>query len=135
MLIELAFTEEFHYPDDPSGITIPVWLTYGEEDVRVSAKIDTGSEVCLFSYEIGLKLAVPIETGLPAVLNSLGGPIEAFGHELLIQAGDLCLKSLVYFAKYRGLPRNILGRQGWLRNLRLAIVDYDNVLYLGVYDS
>ena len=135
MVVELAFTEEFRYRDDPSGVTIPVWLTFGKEDIRVFAKIDTGSEVCLFSYEIGLKLGVPIETGTPGVLNSLGGPLDAFGHEVVIQSGHLCLESFVYFAKYRGLPRNILGRQGWLRNLRLGLVDYDNLLYLSAYDS
>ena len=39
-----------------------------------------------------------------------------------------------YFAKYPGLPRNILGRQGWLRNLRMAVIDYDSLLYLSAYD-
>jgi hypothetical protein len=41
----------------------------------------------------------------------------------------------VYFAKYPGLPRNILGRQGWLHNRRLAVIDYDNLLYLSAYDA
>ena len=49
--------------------------------------------------------------------------------------GELAFHSLVYFAKYPGLPRNILGRQGWLRNLRLAVIDYDNLLYLSAYDA
>jgi len=33
------------------------------------------------------------------------------------------------------LPRNLLGRQGWLRNLKLGIIDYDNLLYLSAYGS
>jgi hypothetical protein len=33
------------------------------------------------------------------------------------------------------LRRNLLGRQGWLRKLRIAVIDYDNLLYLSVYDS
>lgn len=69
------------------------------------------------------------------MLSSLGGPLEAFGHEVTLQTGTLVFHSLVYFAKYPGLPRNILGRQGWLRNLRLAIIDYDNLLYLSAYDA
>jgi hypothetical protein len=32
--------------------------------------------------------------------------------------GERAFHSLIYFAKYPGLPRNVLGRQGWLRNLR-----------------
>lgn len=39
------------------------------------------------------------------------------------------------FAKYPGLQRNLLGRQGWLRNLRLGLIDYDNLLYLSAYDA
>ena len=36
--------------------------------------------------------------------------------------------------KYPNLPRNILGRQGWLRNIKLGIVDYENMMYLGRYE-
>jgi hypothetical protein len=39
------------------------------------------------------------------------------------------------FAKYPGLQRNVLGREGWLRNLRIAVIDYDSLLYLSAYDS
>jgi hypothetical protein len=37
--------------------------------------------------------------------------------------------------KYPNLPRNLLGQQGWLRNLKLAVIDYDNLLYLISYGS
>ncbi|MGH9751482.1 MAG: hypothetical protein ACREA2_01755 [Blastocatellia bacterium] len=42
---------------------------------------------------------------------------------------------LVYFTKYPNLPRNLLGRQGWLRNLKLGVIDYENLLYLSAYGS
>ncbi len=135
MATQLSFTEEFHYADDLSGISIPVVLSYGEKSRRVQAKVDTGGEVCLFSREDGMLLGVPIEQGLPITLSSLGGNVDAFGHEVVIQTGKLVFQSLVYFAKYPNLPRNILGRRGWLRNLKLAVVDYDNLLYLSAYDS
>ena len=135
MSTHLTFAEAFLYPDDSSGITIPVVLIYGGKAIRISAKVDTGAAVCLFSHEDGLKLGLPVTQGMPIVLSSLGGPLEAFGHEVTLQTGTLAFQSLVYFAKYPGLPRNILGRQGWLRNLRLAVIDYDNLLYLGAYDS
>jgi|SRR5262245_9427197 hypothetical protein len=135
MATQLTFTEEFVYDDNPSGITVPVALSYGATDILVSAKVDTGAQVCLFSHEDGLKLGIPIEQGIFARLDSLGGPIEAFGHEVTIQTGNLAFYSLAFFAKYPGLSRNILGRQGWLRNLRMAVIDYDNLLYLNAYDS
>jgi hypothetical protein len=136
MNTQLTFTEELAYDEDPDGIPIPVTLSYGIETAIISAKIDTGAGVCLFTHEIGLQLGVPIEQGIPIVLSGIsGGSLEAFGHEVTIQTGDLSFQSIVYFAKHRGLPRNFLGRQGWLRNIKLALVDYDNLLYLSAYDS
>lgn len=134
-MTQLRFTEVYQYPDNLDGITIPVMLTYGAMDIRVQAKVDTGAGVCLFSHEDGLKLGIPVDQGMPSVLRSLGGPLEAFGHEVLLQTGDLVFQSFVYFAKYPGLLYNILGREGWLRKIKLAVIDYDNLLYLTPYDS
>ena len=61
MATQLTFTEEFSYKDDPAGIAIPVMLACGENEAFVSAKVDTGAEVCLFSHEIGLQLGIPVE--------------------------------------------------------------------------
>ncbi|MBS1787686.1 MAG: hypothetical protein JST85_08190 [Acidobacteria bacterium] len=122
----LTFAEELSYKDDEEGIPISVILTYGDKTVRTDAKVDPGSAVCLFSHEDGLDLGIPIEQGVPITLGSLTGSLEAFGHELTLQTGHLVFQSIVYFAKYPGLPRNLLGRRGWLRNLRLGLIDYDN---------
>src|SRR6185503_7775891 len=112
MSIKLNFDEEFRYPDDPSGITIPVVLTHGEKSLRVAGKVDTGAQVCLFAHEVGLRLGLVVEQGTPIVLSSIGRSVEAFGHDVILQAGELGFESRVYFAKYPGLPRNVLGRQG-----------------------
>jgi hypothetical protein len=61
MQIQLSFTEEFRYPDDSSGITIPVRLSHDEKTLTVWAKVDTGGEVCLFSNEIGSRLGLQVE--------------------------------------------------------------------------
>lgn len=135
MATQLTFAEEFHYSDDRSGITIPTLLTYGNKTIRASAKVDTGADVCLFAQEIGIRLGLRVEQGDAISLSTLAGPLEAFGHEIIIQTGALAFQSRIYFAKHPGLPRNILGRQGWLRNLRIAIIDYDSLLYLSAYDS
>ncbi len=133
MAEHLSFADAYHYSDEESGITLSVVLHYGGFSYITSAKVDTGSEVCLFSREVGEDLGLIIEDGIPLGLNSLGGTIEAFGHEVLLQTGDLAFTSFVYFSKYP-VRRNLLGRQGWLRQLRIAIVDYDNTLYLSRYD-
>ncbi|MCX6603464.1 MAG: hypothetical protein NTV52_07710 [Acidobacteria bacterium] len=43
--------------------------------------------------------------------------------------------STVYFFADEAIRKNVLGRRGWLDRVRLAIVDYEQVLYLGPYDS
>src|SRR5262245_47219530 len=134
-MTQLTFDEEYRYEDDEEGIPISVILTYGDNTIRADAKVDPGSAVCLFSHEDGLDLGVPIEQGDPIRLGSLTGSLEAFGHEVTLQTGQLVFQSVVYFAKYPGLPRNLLGRRGWLRNLRLGLIDYDSLLFLSAYDS
>ena len=131
---QLTFDTEYEYTDHPDGIRLPVQISYGANSLRLMAKVDCGAEVCLFSNENGRKLGVAVEQGISIVLDTLGGPIEAFGHEVTLRTGELVFNSLVYFAKYPGLARNILGRQGWLRNLRMAVIDYDNLLYLNSYE-
>ena len=132
---QLSFTQEHRYPDDEEGISISVNLEYEDQSCRVDAKVDPGAAVCLFSNEVGQKLGIPIEQGIPKRLSGLSGSLDAYGHEVTLQTGDIAFQSVVYFAKYPGLQRNLLGRQGWLRNLRLAVIDYDNLLYLSVYDD
>ena len=95
MPTHLTFDEELRYPDDPSGITIPVLLTYGQKSLRVAAKVDTGAQVCLFANEVGLKLGLAVEQGTPIVLSSIGGSVDAFGHEVVLQAGEIAFQSRV----------------------------------------
>jgi hypothetical protein len=134
-MTQLTFDEEYRYEDDEEGIPISVTLTYGDQIVLTEAKVDPGSAICLFTHEVGVALDVPIEQGDPIILRSLTGSLDAFGHEVTLQTGQLVFQSTVYFAKYPGLPRNLLGRRGWLRNLRLGLIDYDNLLYLSAYES
>lgn len=134
-MITLSFTETIRYKESSAGISIPVQLAYGQQVFWTDAKVDPGAEVCLFKHEEGRKLGLLVEQGVPITLGTLTGSVEAFGHEITLQTGGLIFQSLVYFAKYPNLPRNILGRRGWLRNLKLAIIDYDNLLYLSAYDE
>lgn len=132
---QLTFAQEHRYANDAQGIQLEVKLFSAGQTIEVWAKVDPGAEVCLFSRETGEALGISIEQGIPISLASLTGSLEAFGHEVRLQTGDIAFQSMVYFAKYPGLQRNLLGRRGWLRNLRLAVIDYDNLLYLSDYDS
>lgn len=133
MAFQLSFEAEIYYPDKSEGITISTALISGDNLVRTYAKVDPGSEFCVFTNEIGRDLGLDIESGIPKRMGSLTGTLDTFGHEITLQTFDFAFQSVVYFAKYPGLQRNLLGRNGWLRHLNLAIVDYESKLYVSQY--
>jgi hypothetical protein len=67
-------------------------------------------------------------------METLAGSLTAYGHSVTLYTLGLEFDSVVYFAAGPGLPRNLLGREGWLQKVRLAVVDYDAALYLSPYD-
>jgi hypothetical protein len=77
MPTQLSFAEQYRYLDNKAGITIPVLLGHNERVITVTAKVDTGAEVCLFAREHGERLGLSIEEGMAITLNSLGGLVEA----------------------------------------------------------
>lgn len=135
MAEQLVFDLKHIYPDNIDGITLEVILVSGTMQTRTQAKLDCGAEHCIFSREVGLKLGLAIENGLPKLMGTLTGVLDTFGHEVTIQFAGIALHSTVYFAKHPGLLRNLLGRQGWIRQLRVGLVDYDNTLYLSPYNQ
>ncbi|MEK7830058.1 MAG: hypothetical protein AAB401_03185 [Acidobacteriota bacterium] len=133
--VQLTFSLAFRYSDEVSGIIIPIAVRYEGRAIETKAIVDPGAGVCLFKREHGEELGIPIERGELITLDTLGGPIQAFGHEVILQTGDIVFESIVYFAKHHGLKRNLLGRQGWVRKMLLGINDNDNVLYLNSFSD
>jgi hypothetical protein len=132
---QLSFQLLYRYTRTKDGITIPVSLSRGGLYEKAQAKVDTGAENCLFRREIGEALGIDIESGLPKTFSALTGTLDAYGHEVILQSFDLAFQSFVYFAREYELPRNLLGSVGWFRNLRLGLVDYEELLYLSSYSS
>lgn len=135
MAFTLPFSQQLYYEDSLEGIKLDATLRYGEEVVTCSAKVDTGAQVCLFEREIGEGLGIDIESGHRIRLRTLTGTLTAFGHELTLQTAGLTFYTVVYFPSTYNLQRNLLGRHGWLRLIRLGVIDYDNMLYLGQYND
>lgn len=132
-MTELTFDFTHTYSDNADGITVPSVLLSGGKVAYTYAKVDTGAEFCIFSNEVGRQLGLEIESGLPKRMGSLTGSLETFGHEVTLQTFGIAFQSTIYFARYPGLERNLLGRNGWLRHLQLAIIDYENTLHLSQY--
>jgi hypothetical protein len=135
MSFQLSFDLRHKYKSLESGITIETHLQRGDLFVVADAKIDCGADVCLFSREIGERLGIEIESGTPKILGTLTGDFLGYGHELTIKTLGLEFQAVIYFSEFENLPRNFLGRNGWLRLVRLAIIDYDEELYLSHYNE
>lgn len=68
------------------------------------------------------------------IATPTGHSFQAYGHTLSLTTLGLTFdEAIVYFAE--GLRRNVLGRRGWLDQVRLGLVDYDRTLYLSRYDD
>ena len=135
MPFSLTFSLRYEYNTLEEGITIPAVLRLGDRTAYCDAKVDPGAQVCVFQREVGELLSLDIEGGHRIKLNSLGGSLIAFGHSITLNTLDFEFDSLVYFAKDYYLPRNLLGREGWLQKVRMAVIDYSAELYLSYYDA
>ena len=135
MPFPLTFNLRYEYDSQKDGITIPAVLRLNGKTAFCDVKVDPGAQVCVFQRELGESLDLDVESGHRIRLNSLGGSLIAFGHSVTLSTFDMEFDSIVYFAKDYNLPRNLLGRDGWLQKVRLALVDYDAELYLSPYDA
>lgn len=133
--MQLNFDIAYTYDESADGIVIPVILSFGGNTIRTQGCVDCGAGHCLFTNEIGMQLGLNIESGLPKSFGpASGGSLDAFGHEVNLQTLGLSFDTFIYFAKYPGLHRNLLGRNGWLRLLQVGLIDYRNLLCLSKYE-
>jgi hypothetical protein len=120
-----------HIYTSTDGIKIPLVISFGGKEVQTTGYVDSGAEACVFRNEIGQMLGIDIEAGEPKSFGpASGGTLETYGHMVIIEFLGITLESIVYFAKYPGLRRNLLGRNGWLSKLRFGLVDYDRTVFL-----
>ena len=134
MTFQISFGHCHSY-DAREGLAIRAVLIASGRDVSCIAYIDTGASVCLFQRELADTLELDLETGHRINLSTLTGSLPAYGHEVTLQTLDVALHTTVYFASTPGLQRNLLGRAGWLHQLKLGIVDHDEFIYLSHYDD
>lgn len=135
MSFQLNFSRRHEYEYLESGITVKAKLEFGDAQFECEAKVDPGAQHCLFSREIADRIGIDVESGIRCKLGTLTGSLIAYSHEVTLTTLEVALRSPVCFAKEYGLPRNLLGRIGWLQRIRFAIIDYDQELYLSDYND
>lgn len=135
MAHQLDFKISYQYESARGGIAIPTFLLVGHKTAECFAKIDTGSEFCLFQRGIADTLELDLESGTLLQMETLTGVFTAYGHIVTLITLDLAFDVIVYFAADYTLSRNLLGRNGWLQQVRLGLCDYDEMLYVSAYDE
>lgn len=135
MAYEIVYHHRFDYDLDDQGIALPVILSANGRAEAVTACVDCGSTLCVFQREIAERLALRVEDGVEDYVNAMGTAIRVYGHEVTLTLGDLALDLFVYFPDYQWIPRNLLGRQGFLRRLRFGLDDYEGFVYLSHHDD
>lgn len=132
---EINFQKKVIYDSHETGITIEAILRLGDIQTVCLAKVDTGSEICIFRREIGEFLELDIESGIEKKLITLSGGLSAFGHSIELETLGLKFDSLVFFAADYALNRNLLGRHGWLQLVKIGLDDYKSEIYISPNDE
>lgn len=130
MSYQLNFAQRHHFRTTDIGITIPVTLKRNELIALCQAKVDTGCDYCIFQQEIATQLDIDVMDGEPIKLATLAGTVAAYAHTIELETLGVSFESTVLFSAAPRLPRNILGRIGWLNNLHLALTMNDEMIYL-----
>lgn len=123
------------YGTDKASIEVPVTLRFGERTVSFTAQLDTGATFCVFERGYAETLGLSVESGVPLRFSTAMGDFDAYGHTLTLETLHYSFDVTVYFAAHESFTRNVLGRRGWLDQLRLGIVEYEGKLYLSRYDE
>ena len=97
--------------------------------------MDTGASFCIFQGDYAEQLGIDVESGAREVVSTATGRFDVYGHTLTLSCFDWEFEAMVYFATLPNYPRNVVGRSGWLRNFRMALIDHDALLLLSRYDD
>jgi hypothetical protein len=127
----LTFDEKINYPDNEQGINLDVIILNATDNpVSATVKLDTGSTFCIFQRRYAELLGIEVENGERETIRTAKGSFTAYGHEIIIKFSELEWEAVVYFAQDESFPVSVLGRNGFLNKINIAIIDYEQLLYL-----
>jgi len=135
LLTSFEFAVSYHYGAKGPGLTIPLTISNGNRVVHVDPIIDTGASSCIFERKHADVLGLDVESGLLCRFRTATGYFDAYEHTVTLNTLGIEFESPVFFAADPTFTRNFVGRRGWLDRIRVAIVHYDQMLYLSPYDS
>ena len=132
----LTFDEKVKYADDAQGINLDVIISKQTDNpISATVKLDTGSTFCIFQRFYAELLGIEVEKGERETIRTAKGSFTAYGHEILIKFSNLEWEAVVYFAQDENFPISVLGRNDFLNKINIALIDYEQLLYLKSYGS
>lgn len=133
MPYQLNFSQVAEYDSGESGINVKASLRLDQEPIDFAAKVDTGSTNCIFTRKIGERLGLKIEDGLPKWIGTATGKFLTYEHDVTLSVLGFDFDILACFAEDEQFEKNILGRYGFLMQVKIGLVDYEGKLYLSHY--
>lgn len=131
----LDFSDRIDY-SKYDEITVEIFLSRSASShVAIDAKVDTGSKFCIFQPRYASLLGLVIEAGSIEKIRTAAGSFVAYGHEVTLTVSDLEWNAVVYFAEPENFPVNVVGRAGFLDHLKVGLVDYEQLFYVGPYGT
>lgn len=129
----VSYSKQYLYDTLKIGITVPVRLFLNDAIAVFEAKLDTGSANCIFERIHGENLGLEIESGEKQTFSTAVGTFVAYAHEVNLVVLEIEVFTRVYFAEDENYNRNVLGRQGFLDQVKLGLIDYEGKLLLSDY--
>lgn len=99
MSFQIEFQKSEIFKQLDVGISIETALHHGNRKTNCLAKIDTGSQVCLFARDYADILEIEVETGFREKVSTLAGGLIAYAHQIELETLGLRFQSYVYFAE------------------------------------
>lgn len=125
-----------HTYGSEDAITIPLALSSSPTSyVDLVGKLDTGSTFCIFERAYADQLGLDLTSGLRQRIGTATGSFYVYGHTLTLSVFKYEWDATAYFAESESFSLNILGRVGFLDHLRVGLVDYEQLVYCGLYDE
>lgn len=107
----------------------------GNQRVELLARLDTGAAHCIFERRYAEALGLDVESGRRQRFRTMAGSFLSYEHEVTLHTLGIEFSAVVFFAHDSAFNRSFVGRSGWLDRLRIAIIDYDRMLFLSAYGS
>ncbi len=101
--------------------------TRSGENFDITALVDSGADVSMFSPSVARIMGIEIIRGKRRTFHGLGGEIHVYLHRVNLQLGGMEIQARVVFPTIE-VP-NILGRLDLLRNSSLIMRDEKEVCF------